>query len=74
MKGVDILMVFVNQDICIFCGMCGGICPDVFIVDTDKRKSMALDIELRGELLTLAKHAEFVCPVGAITIKGVSAK
>lgn len=35
---------------------------------------MALDVELTGELLTLAKHAESVCPVGAITIKDVSAK
>ena len=74
MKGVDILMVFVNQDICIFCGICGGICPDVFVIDTDRRKSIAGDIEPTGELLTLVKHAESVCPVGAITIKNVSAK
>lgn len=74
MKGVDIMKAFVNQDICIFCGMCGGTCPDVFVIDPSKRKSIALDIELKGELLSMARHAEFICPVGAITIRDVSIK
>lgn len=74
MKGVDNMKAFVNQNICIFCGMCGGACPDVFVIDPDKRKSMALDIELTGKLLATARHAESICPVGAITIKDVSTK
>lgn len=74
MKWVENMRAFVNQDICIFCGMCGGVCPDVFVIDPDKRKSMAYDIELTGKVLGLAKYAESICPVGAITIKDVLAK
>ncbi len=52
---------------CIFCGMCGGICSDVFRADFDG-KSVAMDKELSGELLASAKYAEAVCPTWAITI------
>lgn len=48
--------------------MCGGGCPDVFVVDSIG-KSVALDIPLTGELLDMARYAESICPVGAITIK-----
>jgi ferredoxin len=65
------MIAYVNQNICIFCGMCGGICSDIFVIDSDKRKSIALDIELTDQLLALARHAEAVCPVGAIEIKDV---
>jgi ferredoxin len=51
-----------------FCGICRVVCPDVFFADYDG-KSVALDIELEGELLRLAKYAEFICPTSAITIK-----
>lgn len=65
------MKALVNQRICLFCGMCGGTCPEIFVIDTDKRKSFALDIELTGEILDLAKYAESLCPAGAITIKDV---
>ncbi|MDO9535226.1 MAG: ferredoxin [Bacillota bacterium] len=68
------MKAFVNQDICIFCGICGGVCPDVFVIDSDKRKSIALDIELTRELLAMARYAESICPAEAITIKDVSTK
>lgn len=58
----------VNKNHCIFCGMCGGACPDVFRADFDG-KSVSLDKELSGELLDMAKHAESICPTWAITIE-----
>jgi ferredoxin len=67
MKG-SFMKAFVNQSDCILCGMCGGICPEIFMIDSIG-KSKALDIELTGELLDMAKHAESICPVRAITIR-----
>lgn len=52
-----------------YCATCGGICPEVFFADDDGTM-WALDIELEGELLRLARHAEVVCPMSAITIEG----
>lgn len=65
------MKAFVNQNKCLFCGMCGGICDDIFVIDTDHRKSTALDVELTEKLLDMARHAEAVCPAEAITIKDV---
>jgi len=67
------MKAFVNKNACIFCGMCGGACPNIFFADYDS-KSVALDIELTGELLVMARHAESICPVGAIVIKDVLQK
>lgn len=71
LKGAESIKAFVNQNKCMFCGLCGGACPDVFVIDSDHGKSMALDVELTGKLLSIARHAEAICPVGAITIKDV---
>ncbi|MDF2891031.1 MAG: 4Fe-4S single cluster domain of Ferredoxin, partial [Clostridia bacterium] len=35
----------INKKTCMFCGMCGGLCPEVFRADLD-RKSIALDTEI----------------------------
>lgn len=64
------MRAYVNKNACIFCGMCGGACPDVFFSDYDGR-SIALDIELTDEFLVMAKRAEEICPAGAITIMDV---
>ncbi|MBB6215004.1 ferredoxin [Anaerosolibacter carboniphilus] len=61
------MKAFVNKHSCIFCGLCGGICPDVFQSDHDG-KSISLDIELSDELLIMARHAESICPTWSITI------
>jgi ferredoxin len=63
---MDFMKAFVNKKNCIFRGMCGGVCPDIFFSDYDG-KSVALDIEIELELLDLAKYAESICPASAIT-------
>jgi ferredoxin len=65
------MKAFVNKNSCIFCGLCGGMCPDVFQTDLDG-KSVSLDRELSGELLSMAKHAESICPTWSITIDDTS--
>jgi len=51
-----------------FCGMCGGLCPEVFRADTD-RKSVAMDTEFSEELLATARHAELICPTWSISLR-----
>lgn len=58
----------VDKDTCIGCGLCEGVCPEVFVMEDDG-KSVAKDMELSGEILASAKDAESECPVGAITIE-----
>lgn len=62
------LRVYVDQRRCLFCGICGGVCSEVFRVGSEG-KSIALDIELTEDLLAKAKFAESLCPVNAIEIK-----
>lgn len=59
---------FVDKDTCLGCGICPGICPDVFTMDEDG-KAMALSKEITEELLESAKEAEMQCPVSAITLE-----
>lgn len=58
----------IDKNSCILCGMCGGACPDVFRVDNEG-KSMSVDIELIGDILQMARHAESICPTWAIQIQ-----
>lgn len=61
----------VNKSSCMFCGMCGGLCPEVFRADQD-RKSVALDTELSEELLATARYAESICPTWSISLQDAS--
>ena len=58
----------VNKSTCMFCGMCGGLCPEIFRADFDRR-SVAFDTEISEELLPVAKHAESICPTWSITLQ-----
>ncbi|TDT62752.1 ferredoxin [Fonticella tunisiensis] len=59
---------FVDKNICIGCGLCSSICPEVFEMDVDGL-AKAKDIDLTDSLQDTAKEAESSCPVSAITIK-----
>lgn len=61
------MRAYIDKTRCVFCGICGGSCPEVFIIGSEG-KSIALDIELTGELLKKAKLAEALCPAMAIKI------
>jgi ferredoxin len=54
----------VNEN-CIGCGLCEGICPEVFSM-TDDGVAKAIDEEVPAEALDSAAEAMDSCPVNAI--------
>lgn len=56
-------MIKVDQNKCIGCGLCSGMCPDIFIMNPDGKA----DVLSQGEE-ACAKGAADSCPVKAITI------
>lgn len=58
----------VDKDICIGCGLCEEICPDVFRMDDDG-KAVAKEGEIPDNLIDSAKDAESQCPVEAIKVE-----
>ena len=55
-------MIKVDQNTCIGCGLCAGMCPDIFVMNADG-KSEAISQDNVGA----AKEAAAACPVNAIT-------
>jgi len=56
--------VRVDQDTCIGCGTCEGICPEVFRLNEEKGKSEVIKIE--GGPEDLIQEAIDSCPMEAI--------
>jgi ferredoxin len=54
----------VNEN-CVGCGLCEGICPEVFSM-TDEGVAKAIDTEVPAEALDSAAEAMDSCPVSAI--------
>jgi ferredoxin len=60
--------VKVNKELCIGCGLCTSICPDVFELGKDGKSQVKEGVEL-------APHADHIdqaaasCPVAAIAYK-----
>ena len=54
----------VNEN-CIGCGLCAGICPEVFSM-TDEGVAEAIESEVPAEAEGTAAEAKDSCPVGAI--------
>lgn len=59
---------FVDKDACIGCGLCEGICPKIFKMDSDGTASASKD-EISEILIESARDAGESCPVGAIIIE-----
>jgi ferredoxin len=59
---------YVDKDACIGCGLCAGICPEVFEMDEDG-KAEAIKEEISDTLIESAKEAEDSCPASAIVIE-----
>lgn len=57
----------VDKDICIGCGLCPSICPDVFSMDDDG-KAVAIQSDVPSNLEDDATDARDSCPVSAIDI------
>lgn len=62
------MKVFVDQDLCISCGVCIDICPDVFHED-DNGITEAIDSEIPGDQEELVQEAMDSCPTEAIQEK-----
>ncbi len=59
-------MIFqVNEDACLGCGMCTGVCPSVFSM-TDEGVAAAIDAAVDIADLESARMAMEDCPAGAI--------
>lgn len=59
-------MKAIVNDACISCGMCAGVCPDVFQMGSD---GLAHGSEFDESMLDLAQEAKDGCPVSAISIE-----
>ena len=55
----------VNEN-CIACGLCTGICPEVFSLDSGDEIAQAKDQDVSGETGDKALEAKESCPVSAI--------
>ena len=58
-------MKYVVNDNCIGCGLCAGICPEVFSM-TDDGVAAAIKSEVPDAVLSSAEEAKDSCPVSAI--------
>ncbi|NLN40668.1 MAG: ferredoxin [Clostridiales bacterium] len=59
------MKVYVDQDLCISCGLCISICDDVFSWNDDD-KAQAIDQEIPEELTDEVEEAVESCPTEAI--------
>ena len=62
------MKAFVDKDICIGCGACTGVCPEVFEIEDDGL-AVAIEGELESSLEEGAVEAQETCPVSAITVE-----
>lgn len=59
-------MKFKVNENCIACGLCTGICPDVFSLDSGDEIAQAKDQDVDGAVKDKALEAMESCPVSAI--------
>ncbi len=62
------MKAFVDKDLCIGCGICEGIAPEVFSLQTEPYAVVIMD-PLEDAYVDAAKEAEAECPEGAIKVE-----
>ncbi len=60
------MKAFVDENVCISCGLCEGACPDIFSLDTGV--AVAIE-EVAAEFEDATREACDGCPVQAISIE-----
>ena len=68
MKGDMIMKANIDREGCIGCGLCAGICPNVFRMADDGIAEVYVDVVPAGAGND-AKDACDSCPVGVITVE-----
>ena len=56
-------MIKVDQNKCVGCGLCVGMCPDVFTLNMDGKSEVIAQVNEAA-----AKEAAAACPVDAISV------
>jgi ferredoxin len=57
----------VDRDVCIGCGMCESLCPEVFQLDDDVISTVIVEV-IPPQFEPCAQEAQEECPVSAITV------
>lgn len=60
------MKVKVNQDVCIGCGACQAIAPDVFEINDETGVAKEISEDVKEEFVEDATDAKEGCPVNAI--------
>lgn len=58
----------VDKDICIGCGLCESVCPEIFSIEDDGL-AVAIEGDILESLNEQAEEAKDGCPVSAIEIE-----
>lgn len=61
-----VTMKFNVNENCIACGLCTGICPDIFSLESGDEIAQAKDQDVDGEVADKGMEALESCPVNAI--------
>jgi len=59
--------ISINNDLCIQCGLCTSICPEIFVIQENDEVIANNDL-YQKILLNSIKDAQLQCPCEAITI------
>ena len=62
------MKAMIDNDLCIGCGLCGELCPEVFH-EGDDGKFSAIDEPVPEDQEDCAQDAESQCPVEAISVE-----
>lgn len=62
------MKVTVDQEVCIGCGMCIDICPEVFKFNDDSKSEVIPEANLE-DVKEKVEEAKEVCPVDAIVVE-----
>ncbi len=62
------MKAFIDEELCIGCGQCEEICPEVFEVCDEKALVIGEEIPM-GKISNACYEAVEICPVNAITFE-----